>query len=87
MEKWKKVILHKDEMPVTVYVNKDNSHCVVFPLFGKYYGVHSDKSALDLCVQIMFHVQRDYPHPGNVITFGQYLSCQEDTASIALEAA
>lgn len=85
--KWNKMVLHKDEMPVKVYVNQDDSYCVVFPLFGKYYGVHSDASALDLCIQIMFHVSSDFSSSTNVLTFGQYLSSQEDTAIIYQQAA
>ncbi len=84
---WKKVILYKDDVPVKVYVNQDDSQCYVFPLFGRYYGVHSDRSALDLCVQIMFHVASEYPRESGVTTFGQYLSSQEDTAIIYQQAA
>ena len=84
---WKKVILEKDGFPVKVYVNEDDTHCVVFPLFGKYHGVYSDKSALDLCVQVMFHVSSDWSHPGGVTTYAQYESSTEDTAIIFKDAA
>lgn len=87
MEKWKKVILHKDEVPVKVYVNEDDSYCVVFPLFGRYHGIRSDKSALDLCIQIMFHVYRESEHPGGLSTYAQYESSKEDTAIIFKDAA
>jgi hypothetical protein len=87
MEKWKLVMLEKDGFPVKVYVNHDDSRCIVFPLFGRYHGVNSDKSALDLCIQIMFHVCHEYEHPGGVTTFAQYESCKEDTQIIFQEAA
>lgn len=85
MEKWKKVILYKDDMPVKVYVNREDTRCFVFPLFGKYHGVHSDKSALDLCTQIMFHVSMG--DLSVVFDFAQYVRSQEDTAVIYREVA
>jgi hypothetical protein len=80
--RWKKVTLEKDGFPVKVYVNEDDTHCVVFPLFGRYHGVRSDKSALDFFIQILFHVSREYDHPGGIATYAQYESSQEDTAVI-----
>ena len=85
--RWTKVMLEKDGFPVKVYVNEDDSSCYVFPLFGRYHGVHSDKSALDLCIQIMFHVAHEYEHPGGICTYAQYESSKEDTAIIYPEAA
>lgn len=87
MEKWKKVILYKNEMPVKVYVNEDDTRAIVFPLFGRYHGVNSDKSALDLCIEIMFWIPTDHGQPGGVQNYSQYLNCQEDTLVIYREAA
>lgn len=87
MEKWKKITLHKDGWPVKVYVNQDDTYCVVFPLFGKYHGVYSDVSAIDFCIEIMFHRGSDSVVPAGVCGYSQYLSSQEDTAVIFQEAA
>ena len=84
---WTKVVLQKGDVPVKVYVNREDTRCFVFPLFGKYYGVHSDKSAIDLCIQIMFHIATEYPNPGGIRTLDQYISSQEDTAITYQEAA
>ena len=80
-------MLEKDGFPVKVYVNSDDSRCAVFPLFGRYHTVSSDKSALDLCIQILFHRSSDYDQPCGVVSFAQYQSSQEDTAVIFKEAA
>lgn len=85
--KWTKVILHKEEFPIKVYVSEDGHQAVVFPLFGKYFGVYSDKSALDLTIQVIFHVCSDIPIPAGVHTYKQYVDSQEDTAVIYQEAA
>jgi len=85
--RWTKVMLEKDGFPVKVYVNPDDSRCAVFPLFGKYHTVSSDKSALDLCIQLMFHKSSEYGSSTGIETFGQYCRSSEDTAIIYQEAA
>lgn len=85
MEKWKKIILYTEGMPVKVYVNQHDTRTVVFPLFGRYHGISSDKSALDLTVEIMFHVTKTDSVLG-VRRYSQYIDCQEDTAITDKEA-
>jgi hypothetical protein len=87
MENWKKVILHKDDMPVRVYVNADDTRAIVFPLFGRYFVVNSDKSALDLFVEILFHIPSDDAIPSGIRNYSQYVNSQEDTQVIFQEAA
>lgn len=83
---WNKVILHKDGCPIKVYVTEDGHRAIVFPLFGRYFGVLSDKSALDLTIQVIFHVCSDIPIPAGVHTYQQYVDSQEDTAVIPMAA-
>ena len=82
--KWTKVFLHKDGFPIKAYVNKDNTKAYVFPLFGRYYGIDSDKSAIGLCFTAIFHVssQNNLNSTREMLTFDQYLSSQENTAVI-----
>lgn len=87
MENWKKVIIEKDGCPVKVYVNETDTRCVVFPLFGRYHSVSSDKSALDLFIEVLFHKFSDFDVPAGVVTYTSYVSSQEDTAIILQEAA
>lgn len=84
---WKKVILEKDGFPVKVYVNEKDSRAIMFPLFGKYFSFNSDVSALDLAVQIIFHVQREDGNPQNIFSFSSYENSKEDTLVIYQEAA
>jgi hypothetical protein len=84
---WKKVILEKDGFPIKVYVNCDDSRCAIFPLFGKYHTVTSDKSALDLCIHLIFHVYKETSPVAGMTTYAQYISSKEDTAFILQEAA
>lgn len=87
MEKWTKIILEKQGWPVKVYVNHDDSRCVIFPLFGRYSVCSSDKSALDLWIMLMFHVSSETGETYGVKNFGEYCRSSEDTAIIYQEAA
>lgn len=87
MKNWNKIILHKQGMPIKVYINQDQSCAVVFCLFGKYSTFRSDKSALDLAVEIIFHVISDDSIPQMMYSYSQYLNCQEDTVNLRLEEA
>lgn len=82
MNKWKKTILHKEEIPVRVYVNENDTSAVVFPLFGRYYRVSSDESALDLVLSCVYELKAV-----NTISYLQYTNSQEDTQVIFEEAA
>ncbi len=77
MKNWTLITLMTDGMPVKVYINKTDDHAVIFPLFGKYFQLRSDKSVLDFATE--FVVSKH----GNVVTFESYLSSGEDTAVIA----
>lgn len=79
---WKKVVVHVDEYPVTIYVNSKDTRAVVFPIFGRFYGLWSDESALTFAVSFVIN-----PPSKEVMTHAKYLSCQEDTAVIFQEAA
>lgn len=83
---WSKVVLHKEGFPITVYVNADDTRCVTFPLFGKYFQFSSDTSALDLCVQVTFHVSSDWNPVPRISTYAQYENSQEDTAILPMAA-
>lgn len=81
--KWKKVVLFKDKVPIKVYVNHFDTKAIIFPLFGKYFSISSDMSALDLTVQIIFHKFED----STIAQYGQYIRSTEDTALIFKEVA
>ena len=78
---WKKVSFHIGDYPVSVYVNETDTRAVVFPLFGRFYGVWSDTSAIDLVTTLLFL------NPSRTITYTQYVNSQEDTAIIYQESA
>lgn len=87
MEKWKKAIIEKDGFPVKAYVSKNDTRCVVFPLFGRYHTISSDKSALDLFVEVLFRKFSDFDMPAGISSYDSYVNSQEDTAIILQEAA
>jgi hypothetical protein len=77
---WNKVVVHVDNFPVSIYINEDSSRAVIFPLFGKYYGLSSDQCALTLAISFMFQRLRQD------MTYTQYLTSQEDTNPLYQEA-
>ncbi len=79
--RWEKVVIDFEGYPQKIYVSQDKSQAIVFPAFGRYYTIWSDKSALDLAITIIFH------STNKEISYTQYLSAQEDTSAIFLEAA
>lgn len=79
---WTKVVIHVNEYPVTIYVNSDDSRAIVFPAFGRLYGLRSDESAMTMAVSFVLD-----PPSKEVFTHSRYLTSQEDTAIIFQEAA
>lgn len=79
--KWTLTVVDFETYRVKVYVNDANSHAVIFPPFGRYFGIRSDKSALDMAVSFIFFTS------SKDITYSQYLSSQEDTSVIYQNAA
>lgn len=79
---WKKVVVHVSEYPVTIYVNSQDTRAIVFPAFGRFYGLWSDDSALTMAVSFVIN-----PPSKEIVTHASYLSSQEDTAIIFQEAA
>ena len=67
-------------MSAKVYVNASNNHAVVFPLFGKYFQLHSNTNVLDFATDFIVN-----KNPLNVISFAAYKSQDEDTAIINLD--
>lgn len=80
MGKWTMYPILNRGFQVKVYVNEANDTAVVFPLFGKYYVLRSDVSALDFATDFII----DKPH-NNVVSFESYLSQFEDTAIIYVD--
>lgn len=80
---WELLTVLKDDMPIKVYVNKNDTKAVIFPLFGKYFTVNSDRSAKDLMVEFIFNASNDF----GIKTYLQYEVSQEDTAIINQKAA
>jgi hypothetical protein len=79
--KWTKTVVDFESYQIKVYVNEDNTRAVIFPLFGRYFGLRSDVSALDMAVYFIFFT------PTREVSYLQYLSSQEDTSIIFQEAA
>lgn len=73
---WEKTAVEFRENITKVYTNKNNTQAVVFPPFGKYFSVRSDRSAFDLALSFIFLV------PNREVSYSQYLSSQEETAII-----
>jgi hypothetical protein len=78
---WDKTIIDFNGFPVKVYTNEANTQAIVFPPFGKYFSVSSDRSALDFAVTFIFFTS------SNEVSYTQYLSSQEDTSIIFQEVA
>ena len=78
---WIKTMVEFEGHQIKVYVSSDNSRAVIFPPFGRYFGIISDKSALDMAVAFIFFTSN------KEISYVQYLSSQEDTSIIFQEAA
>ena len=75
-----KQVIMVDGFPVKVYVNADNTHAVVFPLFGRYFQLRSDINVLDFATTFLIAKNN------NVISFASYQSQDEDTAIINIAA-
>jgi hypothetical protein len=70
-------VLMVDGFPVKVYAHKNNQQAYIFPLFGRYHSMSSDKNVMDFVTDFLIS-----KHPSNVITFQSYLNGNEDTAVI-----
>ena len=80
MGKWTMYPIMTGGFPVKVYINEANDTAVVFPLFGRYFQLRSDKSVLDFATN--FIVNNNH---ANVISFESYRTQDEDTAIINID--
>jgi len=79
---WTRITIDSEGHPVTVYINGDDTRAIGFPMFGKYFSLSSDKSALDMATSFIFNHS-----PNKELSFTQYINSQEDTGIIYQEVA
>ena len=77
-----KHVIHKDGIPIKIYVNADDSQAYIFPAFGRLFSVQSDEGALNFALTFMLAKN----NVNNVISMASYQSSQEDTAIINIAA-
>lgn len=77
MNGWTKHVITKQGFPVKVYIKADSA--VIFYCFGRYTKCQSDSNVLDFVTDFLLGNSQ------NVISFGNYMNCMEDTAVINIE--
>ena len=80
MKNWTLNVIVVQGFPVKVYTDAACHQAYVFPLFGKYYGLHTDGNVLDFATDFLMGRCELTP-----FTHSNYLNSLEDTAVINIE--